>query len=73
MDRDVHSSTSPFSISSADGGITHLEGAMVDDFGEAVLAPDVPEPRELPSLDSCQKRILWAHESMPACKSCCSD
>ena len=33
-----------------------LQGALKDDFGEAVVACDMPEPCKFPSLDSCQKR-----------------
>ena len=28
------------------------------------MASDTPEPRNLPSLDSCQKRFLWTHEGI---------
>ena len=28
------------------------------------MASDTPEPRNLPSLDSCQKRFLWTHEKV---------
>ena len=50
----------PSSISSADHGIAHPQGALKDGFGEAVVARDIPEPCKFPSLDSCQKRFLWA-------------
>ena len=30
----------------------------MDGFGEAVVACDMPEPRNFLSLDSCQKRFL---------------
>ena len=33
-------------------------------FGEAVVACDMSEPCKFPSLDSCQKRFLWAHEEV---------
>ena len=26
------------------------------------MTRDMPEPFDLPSLDSCQKRFLWAHK-----------
>ena len=39
-----------------------LQGALQDGFGEALLACDMPEPCKFPSLDSCQKRILWTHK-----------
>ena len=38
-----------------------LQGALKDHFGEAVVACDMPETCEFPSLDSCQKRFLWTH------------
>ena len=41
-----------------------VQDALKDDFGEAVLARDVPEPCEFASLDSCQKRIPWAHKEV---------
>ena len=31
-------------------------------FGDAVVARGMPEPREFPSLDSCQKKFLWANK-----------
>ena len=36
---------------------TH-QGALKDGFEVAVVTGDMPEPCELPSLDSCQKRSL---------------
>ena len=36
-----------------------LQGALIDGFGEAVTACDMPKPCTFPSLDSCQKRFLW--------------
>ena len=41
-----------------------LQGALKDGFGEAVVACDTPEPCKFPSLDSCQKRVLWTHEDI---------
>ena len=38
-----------------------LQGALVDGFGEAVMACDLPEPCKFLFLDTCQKRILWTH------------
>ena len=35
-----------------------LQGALKDGFREAVVACDMPEPRKIPSLHSCQKRFL---------------
>ena len=42
----------------------NLQGAPKDGFGEAVVAFDMPEPREFPSLDSFQKRFLWTHKEV---------
>ena len=39
-----------------------IQGALKDGFGEAVVACDIPEPCQFPSLDSCQKRLQWTHE-----------
>ena len=33
-------------------------------FGEAVVAQDMPEPCEFPSLDSYQKRLPWTHKEV---------
>ena len=41
-----------------------LQGALKDDFGEAVMACDMLEPCKFPSLDSCPKRFLWTHEEV---------
>ena len=38
--------------------------AVKDGLGEAVVACDVPETREFPSPDSCQKRFLWTHKEV---------
>ena len=35
-----------------------------DGFEEAVVTRDMTKPCELPSLDSCQKRFLWAHKEV---------
>ena len=43
---------------------SNLHGALKDGFGEAVVACDMPEPWECPSLDSCQKRFLWTHKEV---------
>ena len=50
----------PSSTYSADRGIDPLplSRALKDGFGEAVLARDMPEPCEFPSLDRCQKTLL---------------
>ena len=39
-----------------------LQGAQENGSGEAVVACDMPEPRKIPSSDSCQKRFLWTHK-----------
>ena len=39
-----------------------LQGTLEDGLGETVVACDVPEPCEFPSLDSCQRRFLWTHK-----------
>ena len=59
--RDVHSSTFvhpafPLPITAASA----LQGALKGGFGEALVARDMPEPCEFPSLDSLQKRVFWA-------------
>ena len=41
-----------------------LQGVLNDGLGETVVACDMPEPRECPSLDSCQKRFLWTHKEV---------
>ena len=41
-----------------------LQGALKDGFGEAVMACGMPIPYKFPSLDSCQKRFLWAHQEI---------
>ena len=46
-------------FSSATAEPFNLQVALKDGFGEAVLARDMPEPCEFPSLDSCQKKFLW--------------
>ena len=35
------------------------QDALQDDFGEAVVARDMPEPCLFPFLDSFQKRFRW--------------
>ena len=39
-----------------------LQGALKNDFGEAVVACSMPELCKFPSLDSCQKRFMWTHK-----------
>ena len=34
-------------------------------FGKAVVAYEMPEPGKFPSLDSCQKRLLWTQMEAP--------
>ena len=41
-----------------------LQGAPQDGFGEAVVARDMPEPFEIPSLDNCRRRFLWANKEV---------
>ena len=41
-----------------------LRGALNDGFGEAVVVCDMPEPSRFPSLDSCQKWLLWTHHEV---------
>ena len=41
-----------------------LQGSLKDGFEQAVVACSIPYPCEFPSLDSCQKRFLWAHEEL---------
>ena len=37
---------------------------MKDGSGEAVVACDMSKPIKCPSLDSCQKRLLWTHKEV---------
>ena len=41
-----------------------LHGALIDGFGEAVMACDMQEPCKFLFLDSCQKRFLWTHKEV---------
>ena len=41
-----------------------LQGALKDDFGEAVLARDMLKLCKFLSLDSFQRRLLWAHKEV---------
>ena len=41
-----------------------LQGVLKDGFGEAVVACDMPEQYEFSSLDTCQKRFVWAHKEV---------
>ena len=41
-----------------------LQRALNNGFREAVMACDMPEPCKLPSLDSCQKRLMWIHKGV---------
>ena len=45
-------------------GSPTLQDVLRDGFGKAVMACDVPEPCKFPSLDSCQKRLLWTHKEV---------
>ena len=60
--RDVHSLTRPPRFSYADHGIVDPPRYPEGWFGEAFMARDTPQPREFPSLDSCQKMFLRAHK-----------
>ena len=42
--------------------LSTFQTALKDDFGEDVLACDMPQPSKFLSLDSCQRRFLWAHK-----------
>ena len=53
MGRDVHSSMLSIQHSSANHNIAHLQGALKDGFGEAVMVCDMPKSFKFPSLDSC--------------------
>ena len=53
----VHSA---FSLPTAASPI--LQGTLKDVLREAVVACAMAEPCEFPSLDSHQKRFLWAHK-----------
>ena len=41
-----------------------FKDALKGCFGEAVVACDIRKPCEFPSIDSCQKRLLWTHEEL---------
>ena len=41
-----------------------LQGALKSDFGEAVVACDMPEPGKFSFLDSCHERFLWTHKEV---------
>ena len=41
-----------------------VQGALKDSFEEAVMACDMPEPCEFPSLDSCRKTFLRTHKEI---------
>ena len=41
-----------------------LQGALEDGFGVVAVPRDMPEPCELSSLDSCQKRSLWTNKEV---------
>ena len=62
--RDVHSLTRPPRFSYADHGIVDPPRYPEGWFGEAFMARDTPQPREFPSLDSCQKMFAWAHKEV---------
>ena len=41
-----------------------LQGALMDGFGQAVEACDMPKPWKFPSFDSGQKSFLWTHKEV---------
>ena len=41
-----------------------LQGALNDDFGEAVVICDMSKPCRFPSLDFCQTIFLWTHKEV---------
>ena len=43
---------------------TTASPTLKDGFGEAVVAHDMPEPCQFPSLDNYQKRSLWTHKEV---------
>ena len=53
--------TLSINISSADHGVAHPPRCP-EGFREAVVVHDMREPCVFPSLDSRQKRFLWAHK-----------
>ena len=59
----------PSSNTSVDHGVTRpprcTEGYLKKEKKkESVVVCDMPEPWELPSLDSCQMKFLWAHKEV---------
>ena len=44
--------------------LSTLQDVLKEGFGEAVAVHDVTKPCEFPSLDSYQKRSLWAHQEV---------
>ena len=65
MDREVHClmlSIQRFILPNT--ALPTLQGALKAEFGETVVACDMPEPYKFPSLASCQKRFLWTHKDV---------
>ena len=63
--RDVHSlmlSIQHFHLPTTASPI--LQGALRDSFKETAVACDKPEPCKFPSLDNCQRRLLWTHKEV---------
>ena len=54
-------------------GSPTLQGASEDDFGEAIMACDMPRPCKLLSLDSYQKRFMWTHKEVDRAPHLVSD
>ena len=66
MSRDVHSLTLSIQhfVFCGPRASPTLQGALIDAFEEAVVARGMLESCEFPSLDSCQKRFLWAYKEV---------
>ena len=41
-----------------------LQGALKDGFGEAVMACNMPEPCQFPSLDNMPEEAPWSHKEV---------
>ena len=63
MGRDVHDVVHPAYPLPTTASST-LYSALRDGFREVVVARDMPDPCEYPSLDSCQKRLLWTQKKI---------
>ena len=63
---DAHSLTLSISISSADHSVIQTQGALEEGVREVLVVYDKPIPCKFPSLDSCQKRFMWAPKAVDA-------